>query len=162
MTVRRPCRTCPWRLDQDASAIPGFSLQKAEGLANTCPGANGWSVELGRPMFACHQSTDGAEVVCAGWLAVEGRAHVGVRVNVALGEIDAAALNPGEDWPEMHRSFAEVIAKLRATAPGTRLAQGSGPAPPDLSGADRQHPAGIPKGARPRRPGLYFTFEAAT
>jgi hypothetical protein len=28
----------------------------------------------------------------------------------------AEALEPGEGWPEMHETFADVIEKLRATA----------------------------------------------
>lgn len=29
-SLPRPCPSCPWRVDQDASAIPGFDLAKAE------------------------------------------------------------------------------------------------------------------------------------
>lgn len=117
MPVRAPCASCPWRVDQDAQAIPNFDLALAEGLARTCASERGGeSVGVEEAQFACHQSRDGAEVVCAGWLAVEGRDHVGARVNVALGHVDPAALQPQPEWGPLHGCYAEVIAKLRRTA----------------------------------------------
>lgn len=115
MTVRQPCRSCPWRVDQDASDIPGFSLEKAEGLAETCP-QNGYGPEFGTPMFACHQSRESEEIVCAGWLATCGHAHPNARLLVSVGTIDREALQPGEDWPELHEDFEAVIEKLRGSS----------------------------------------------
>lgn len=111
-----PCRSCPWRVDQDAQAIPNFDLDLAERLAATSPDARGFGPDFGSPQFACHQSREGAEVVCAGWLAVVGAAHPQVRMQVIRGQLDPAALEPGDGWPELHGSFVEVIEKLRATA----------------------------------------------
>jgi hypothetical protein len=107
---RVPCRSCPWRVDQDASDIPNFDLELAERLRDTCSG------EFGAAMFACHQSREGAEVVCAGWLARYGRDNIAVRLQVMVGKIAPEALEPGDDWPETHETFDEVIEKLRATA----------------------------------------------
>lgn len=115
--TRRPCPSCPWRVDQDASAIPHFQLELAEGLAGTCRSEVGEDIPPGQPMFACHQSRGpGEEVVCVGWLAVEGYGHIGVRVGVALEKWSPEVFRPGEDWPELHGSFREVIEKLRRTA----------------------------------------------
>lgn len=114
--VRKPCPSCPWRVDQDATAIPNFSLGLAEALAETCP-RNGYGPDFGAPQFACHQSHEGDEIVCAGWLATNGGAHPGVRMNVLTGRVPAEALSPGENWPELHETFEEVIEKLRATTP---------------------------------------------
>jgi hypothetical protein len=117
-TARLPCRSCPWRVDQDARSIPGFVLSLAEGLAVTCASERGGeSVGHDEPQFACHQSRDGDEIVCAGWLAVEGSEHVGARLAVAFGKHPPDALRPGDDWPELHDSYAEVIEKLRRTDP---------------------------------------------
>lgn len=82
-SCRKPCPSCPWRVGQDASAIPNFSLELAENLRGTC------EQDFGAPVFACHQSREGEEIVCAGWLAVYG---------------------------VLHSSFDEVIEKLRASA----------------------------------------------
>lgn len=113
---RRPCPSCPWRVDQDASTIPNFRLDLAENLANTCPSERGYGPDFGSPQFACHQSREDAEIACAGWLAQVGGAHPNVRMAVMAGKVPVEALTPGEDWPELHESFDEVIEKLRATA----------------------------------------------
>ncbi len=113
---RWPCPSCPWRIDQDALAIPYFSLDLAEQFAATCPDDRNMGPDFGSPQFACHQSRPGVEIVCAGWLAVVGNAHPGVRLNVALGHTPHEALSPGEGWPALHGSYGEVIEKLRVTA----------------------------------------------
>ncbi len=112
-TIRKPCPSCPWRVDQRASDIPNFSIDLAENLAGTCPDERVHGPDFGAAQFACHQSRDGAEVVCAGWLAVAGHAHPAVRLSVMLGDTPHEALTPGGDWSELHESFADVIEKLR-------------------------------------------------
>jgi len=114
--VRRPCPSCPWRLDQDAQAIPHFQLALAERLARTCPDERGMGPDFGASWFACHQSQPEQGIVCSGWLASVGHCHPGVRLAVARGDLDVEELAPGGDWPPLHASFQEVIAKLRATA----------------------------------------------
>lgn len=109
-TVRQPCKTCPWRVDQGAEDIPNFSLEMAEALERTTHG------EFGAPQMACHQSREGEEFVCAGWLAVHGYDSIAVRLQVISGKLPAEALRPGPDWPELHDSFAEMIEKLRWTS----------------------------------------------
>lgn len=113
MSVRKPCPTCPWRIDKDARDIPNFDLELAERLERTC------HHELGAPVFACHQSREGEEFPCAGWLAVYGIDSIAVRMMVIAGRVLAEALRPGADWPELHESFADVIRKLRASARDT-------------------------------------------
>lgn len=108
--VRQPCLSCPWRVDQDAQDIPNFSLDLAERLERTC------HQDFGAPVFACHQSRKGKEFPCAGWLAVYGANSIAVRMMVIGGRIQPDALQPGEDWPELHTDFEEVIEKLRETA----------------------------------------------
>lgn len=115
-TLSRPCASCPWRLDQDAGDIPNFDMDKAEGLSRCCPNERGFGPEFGAPMFSCHQSKDGAEFPCAGWLATVGARHPGVRFAAMAGRIPVAALEPGADWPELHDNYPEVLEKLRETA----------------------------------------------
>jgi hypothetical protein len=61
-------------------------------------------------MFACHKSPEGREYACAGWLAAVGHHHLGVRLAVITGRLDAAALEPGADWPALFESFGEMAA----------------------------------------------------
>lgn len=121
LTASKPCPGCPWRTDTDASDIPDFSLELAENLAQTCPRSNSDGPQITDSMFACHQSVDGQEFACAGWLATVGHRHPRVRLAVSLKELSPHSLAPKEDWPELHNDFAEVIAKLRDTAPSADL-----------------------------------------
>jgi hypothetical protein len=114
MACRKPCPSCPWLVGNDGSDIPNFSLELAEGLRSTCP-AGHLGPDFGAPLFACHQSRPGAEILCAGWLATNGHAHPGVRLKIAQGRIEIEALTPRPGWPALHGSFDELIEKLRAT-----------------------------------------------
>ncbi|SIH35862.1 Uncharacterised protein [Mycobacteroides abscessus subsp. abscessus] len=60
-------------------------------------------------MFACHKSAEGQEQACAGWLAVSGVYHLGVRVAVASGRLDAGVLAAGPDWPELFSNYDDVM-----------------------------------------------------
>lgn len=73
-----PCSTCPWRVDQDASTIPRYSQEKAEGLLDTVGEGDAF-----RKVMACHHSTDEKMVPCRGYLAQEGWRNITVRLLVA-------------------------------------------------------------------------------
>ncbi len=112
----RPCANCPWRTD---SAKGEFSPQRYEALRATV-GVPGREVGLGAPMFACHKSEPGRDRACAGWLAVAGVEHLGIRLAVALGRLPAAALRPGDDWPDLFGSYDEMAERNGLPGPGVR------------------------------------------
>lgn len=114
-TLRKPCQSCPWRVDQTAQDIPNFDMILAEKLSSCSPDDNDYGPEYTAQLFACHQSRLGEEFPCAGWLATVGHRHPMVRFSVSLGRIPAEALKPGEDWPDLHPTYQEVLAKLRAS-----------------------------------------------
>ncbi len=93
--------------------IPGFRLELAEHLAGTCPDQDDSGPNFGAPVFACHHSKPGDEILCRGWLAAVGNAHPSVRLLVLRGKLDGEALHPDPSWPPLHASFHELIAKLR-------------------------------------------------
>jgi hypothetical protein len=103
---RVPCRTCPWRVGQHADEIPNFDLELAEGLVGTT------SDQLGAPIFACHQSREGREVICTGWLWRYGADSIAVRLQMLRGELSPCDLVPDPSI-ELHETFDEVIVKLR-------------------------------------------------
>jgi hypothetical protein len=75
--------------------------------------ARAWAVlSLEAPMFACHQSIEGAEQACAGWLATHGWDHIGVRMNLIAGQIPADALEPGPDWPQLWPDFDTMVEQM--------------------------------------------------
>jgi len=110
-----PCLSCPWRLNATAQDIPNFNLDLAENLAVTCPDEHGMGPDFGASMFACHQSKEGREIACAGWMATVGHRHPGARLAVAMKRLDASALRPGAGWPALHPNYQKVLEKLRAT-----------------------------------------------
>ncbi|WP_369679365.1 DUF6283 family protein [Burkholderia ubonensis] len=111
----KPCPSCPWRLNATAGDIPNFDLTLAENLAATCPDRRGMGPDFGASVFACHQSREGSEFACAGWLAKVGHRHPSVRLAIMTGRLDPAALAPGNDWPALHDDYGQVLEKLRAT-----------------------------------------------
>ena len=114
----RPCQACPWVQGRKAADIPAYEHERAEALASTSPDERGFGPDFGSPIFACHESREGEEFVCSGWLASVGAAHPNVRLAISAGALDPARLDPGEGWPPLHRTFAEMIANLRATRSG--------------------------------------------
>lgn len=107
MSVRRPCTECPWRKD----VAPGqFAPENYLRLAQTGYGKVGAEAPLDATWFACHKSNQDEEFHCAGWLAAVGYEHLGVRLAVVHGVVDAAALDPGEDWPELHLTWDDLLA----------------------------------------------------
>ena len=94
---------CPFRID----ALPGeFTAARYEKLADTA-GAPGAEAPVGAPMFACHHTADGAPVACAGWLAVAGGDHLGVRLAIAERRLSPSALRP-PDGIALFNSYDEM------------------------------------------------------
>ncbi len=56
-----------------------------------------------------------AEYACAGWLSKVGHRHPSVRLAVATGRLDPAALTPHDDWPPLHDAYQQVLEKPRAS-----------------------------------------------
>lgn len=103
--AKRPCPRCPFRKD----APPGeFPAGRYACLAKTA-GEPGAEAAFDAPMFGCHQSKDARPYACAGWLAVVGREHLGVRLAVALRQLDPVALDPALDWPELFGSWRDMV-----------------------------------------------------
>jgi hypothetical protein len=106
---RVPCPTCPWRREQHADEIPNFSIELAENLIHTTR-----TDHLGT-IFACHQSKDGQEVVCVGWLWRYGWDSIAIRLRLLRQMMSPEELDTPEDFDDiLHRNFDEVITKLRA------------------------------------------------
>jgi hypothetical protein len=103
--------------------VPGVALRRQEIFRTSISiWPKSWltvaltSEAWGASMFACHQSRQGDEFACAGWLAKVGHRHPAVRLAVASGRLGPAALEPGANWPELHDNYQEILDKLRATS----------------------------------------------
>jgi hypothetical protein len=109
----RPCITCPWRRDTPPGA---FGIDRYQQLRNTVESPDGGSPGLADPMFACHNTIEGREAACAGWLAVYGHGHVRVRLAVATGRIPPEALTPAAGWPDLYGDYDELVAAMAGPA----------------------------------------------
>ena len=67
-----------------------------------------------------HKTAEGKDLACAGWLAVEGVDHLGVRLAVITGALPGEALHPGPGWPALFDSFEEMAATQAACIPKFR------------------------------------------
>lgn len=100
---RYPCSECPWK----RSTPPGqFTAARYAVLRETS------DQRMGAPMFGCHKGEPGtdADLACAGWLAVAGYDNLTVRMAVLTGRLEPEDLLPGDDWPELFSSYAEMAA----------------------------------------------------
>ena len=95
---------CPFRRDTEPGEFPAC---RYEALERTV-GSDDAPVMPWEPIFACHKTDDGREETCAGWLAVCGHHHLAVRIAVIKGDLPPEALRPGDGWPELFGSYAEM------------------------------------------------------
>jgi hypothetical protein len=89
-----------------------FASCRYEALRVTA-GAPGREAGLDAPIFACHLSEEGRDRACAGWLAVIGVEHLGIRMAVATGRLPVAALAPKPGWPALYEDY-EAMAEANA------------------------------------------------
>lgn len=99
-----PCGNCPWRKDSPAGEFPP---ERYEALRVTA-GQRGSEAWLTAPIFACHKTKAGRDKACAGWLAVVGSEHLGIRYAIITGRLPPEVLTPGDDWPELFESYDEL------------------------------------------------------
>lgn len=88
-------------------------MELAERLAGTSPDEDDMGPSFPAAIFACHDSNEGDEIICAGWAASVGASNPNLRLLVNQGSVSSGALARKADWPKLHRSFVDVIAKLR-------------------------------------------------
>ena len=109
-----PCKTCPWRVDADVTAIPNFNSQKAVGLLRTASMGSG---DAFRPIMACHHSKENADFACNGYLAREGWNNLNVRILLAKGRMlnPSAVLHACEtQGVQLEPDYPTVLEKLAA------------------------------------------------
>lgn len=110
--TRRQCKSCPWRVSNHHSSIPGYCPTKARALTSTIA-APGALPDFSKPLevMACHYAKIGRERerVCVGWLVnqLNDGNNIPLRMAVRNGRIDHDVKTIGKQ----HASYAEVLAK---------------------------------------------------
>ena len=66
----KQCKTCPWKADTTVTDIPNYSLDRHLNLASTIADLSGNLPTINEPLkvMACHNSSEGKEYECIGWL----------------------------------------------------------------------------------------------
>lgn len=106
----RPCVQCPWRAHADLTLFSEEDMAKLA-RANGSPGGE---AAPSAPAMACHLDQPGtahAMRFCAGWLAVVGRHHLGIRMKIISGRLPEQVLLVGQDWPELHASLDHLVSE---------------------------------------------------
>ena len=105
---RKQCKKCPWRVDVDPFDIPnGYCPDKHGGLKDTI--AEQGALPQGEPLrlMACHESREGKELPCVGWLAHQlgpGN-NIPLRLAVTYGRVDGRVETVGEQ----HQTFEATL-----------------------------------------------------
>jgi len=69
MARRKQCEKCPWRVDVDPNDIPnGYSRELHAALEDTIATLGVLDTPGGLRMMACHDTPEGREQACVGWM----------------------------------------------------------------------------------------------
>ena len=92
---RRPCSSCPWRVDQTGLFPPEAFAHSAE-----------TAYDLAGNTFGCHAAGTDRVVTCAGFLLRGAGHNLAVRVGCARGTINPAQITDG--GYELHRGYSAM------------------------------------------------------
>lgn len=107
---RKQCAKCPWKVSTDPHAIPnGYCTTKHAGLADTIA-APATMTSGPLRIMACHETPEGQELPCIGWLVNQlgpGN-NLGLRLAVLQGRIDADVETVGPQ----HETFEDTLPRV--------------------------------------------------
>lgn len=107
---RRQCRKCPWRVDVDPTDIDNYDRDMHEAMIDRLSHRGGFETVLhGLRIMACHESKEGAEFPCVGWMAHElgpGN-NIGLRIAAAAGRIDTDFELVGDQHPSLESTLSD-------------------------------------------------------
>jgi len=119
-----PCKTCPWRMESTAVAIPNYRHLQACELLQTCVGEG----DAFRQVMSCHYSTPEEPFACKGYLAQAGWTNINVRILLAQRKIanpDRVAEACRIAGVKLHRTWAAALRKLTRTRQSAALTDSS-------------------------------------
>ncbi|MFM9462804.1 DUF6283 family protein [Streptomyces scabiei] len=126
-----PCTKCPWLTSTDLTEFSDKDMDMLR-RANGRPGVE---APVNAPIVACHRDQPGTAHAmrwCAGFLAVVGEQHLGVRLALAFEALPPQAVSPRASWPELYPDLDTLVAaraeQLGLPAPSAACEEGAGEA----------------------------------
>lgn len=115
LCAEKPCKQCPWVRDSDVggASIPNFDIELMRNLANTCP-PKGTDEDGFRNVMACHDSKDGKEYVCAGYVSVHGLRNINFRLMVSMNNINVGKVLDNCEEFDLYDNFHEMLEDYEA------------------------------------------------
>jgi hypothetical protein len=98
------------RADTAGEARSKFPAERWAELRRSIESSPGEHATLGAPIFGCHEGEPGtgADLLCAGWAAAF--ESVSLRIAVSMGLLPISVLDAGQNWPELHADWDEMVA----------------------------------------------------
>ncbi|MCY9872968.1 DUF6283 family protein [Vibrio barjaei] len=111
---KQPCKHCPWKKSSVKGGfnIPNFNMSLMYSLENTAPKKDCSPEELDdfRKIFACHDSKEGNESACAGYVARDGQHNLNVRFLAATQKVNLQDIIDASEQHELYDNFHDMLA----------------------------------------------------
>ena len=99
------CTNCPWRRSAPKAGEVGGSVPVSTNREHMRQVAH--NITEGLSVMQCHKSSDRKPRPCAGFLSVVGYDSIGVRLGVAMGQLDPADV--GKPIEGLYSSLPEMV-----------------------------------------------------
>lgn len=108
--AHKPCKACPWKRSSKVGGgdIPNFDMEMMRNLAGTAP-ERGKSDDAFRKVFACHDSKEGGEYACAGYVARDGQHNISLRLLAAQTNTPIQPIIERAEQEDLYDDFWEML-----------------------------------------------------
>nr|CAH7226211.1 hypothetical protein VCHA53O474_240088 [Vibrio chagasii] len=115
----KPCKACPWKRSSKVGGadIPNFDMDMMRNLAGTAP-ERGKSDDDFRKIFACHDSKEGGECACAGYVARDGQHNISLRLLASKTNTPIQPIIERAEQEDLYNNFHEMFDDYEAANRG--------------------------------------------
>lgn len=107
---RRQCAKCPWKKTTNPYEIPNYQRALHESLRGDTIAEPG-DMRGAPKMMACHETTEGRELPCIGWLA--NQLGPGNNIGLRLRALSDRSLSNFTLVGEQHETFEDTLPKRK-------------------------------------------------
>ena len=108
----KQCSKCPWKTQTDPNDIPNYDLERHKKLKDSCATPEDYLRDLydmrERNFMACHESIEGNEMHCIGWLMNQLGPGNNIGLRLSMRKYDCSEL---ETFGEQHETFEDTLPK---------------------------------------------------